>query len=807
MPRSQKSSRPGIGRARFLARAMLECPGAMDRHRQGMATPHHPRSPSTSRIVPARLGALVLAILYCSAWSPARGEEQRRKIYFLESLAPTQPAAIRTIEAFRRRLGEKTAESFDIFIDYMELERFPGQAHIDRTVRYLQGKYAEAPPAVLIPLGRAAVPFMLQYRKLIAPDAPVIMTSVPARAASAAPELDNAVWVVTDYDFAKTLELARRLQPNARQIVVIGGTSEYDRTWLDDARRELEPYRDRYDMRYLVDLPYDELLTQTSRLTPDAIVMMSFVFRDGGGLPRVPPDVAAAVASVSGAPVYAPISTYFSRGIVGGYMDSYEAHGVAAADVALEILAGKSTAALDRFTRAAHRYQADARQLDRWDLAARRLPPDTVISFQAPGLWAEHRAIAVATVLVLFLQTGLVAGLLIHRRRSRLAELQVRESEERLLSTAASANVGLWQIDRDVDALWMTEHCRNLFCLPRDVALTRDSLMTTIHPEDRELAMSSLRATADPHGPANADIRILAPDGNTHWISIRTRTDPGGREPKQVRGIFVDITQQKVAEGEAALRREEIAQLKRVREREGRLITMNAMSASIAHEISQPIGAMMAGADAALVWLAKTPPALGHARDSVERIAVDGRRASEVIASVRNLFRRDRGRKERIDVTDLVAEILAIEHDEFRRHGIGIKAKLTSSATVSCDRVQLHQVVLNLVNNAVEAMIPVTDRPRVLHVKTGPDGNGEVLIAVEDSGVGIDPPGLARIFEPFFTTKSRGMGLGLWLCRRIVENHHGRLTASSDPGRGSRFEIALPKADKAAAAAQEARAS
>src|SRR5262249_53789296 len=151
---------------------------------------HQHRARGARRRARTRLAAVVLAILHFVAWAPARADEQRRRIYFLESLAPTQPAAIRTIEAFRRRLGEKTSESFDIFIDYMQMERFPGQAHVDRTVRYLQGKYAEAPPAVLIPLGRAAVPFMLQYRKIIAPDAPVIMTSIPARATSEASGLD-----------------------------------------------------------------------------------------------------------------------------------------------------------------------------------------------------------------------------------------------------------------------------------------------------------------------------------------------------------------------------------------------------------------------------------------------------------------------------------------------------------------------------------------------------------------------------------------------------------------------------------------
>ena len=761
-----------------------------------MATCHQPSQRGTRRIVPARAGAVALAILYGVACSPATADEQPRRIYFLESLAPTQPAAIRTIEAFKHRLGERTTESFEIFVDYMELERFPGQAHIDQTVRYLQGKYAEAPPAVLIPLGRAAVPFMLRYRKVIAPDAPVIMTSVPARATSEASGLDNAVWVVTEYDFAKTLEFARRLQPKARQIVVIGGTSDYDRMWLDDARRDLEPYRDRYEISYLTDLPYDELLTQVSHLPADAIVMMSFVFRDGAGLPRTPPDVAAAVSSVSPAPVYAPIATYFSRGIVGGYMDSYEAHGVAAADLALEILSGKSTAELNRFTRPLHQFHADARQIDRWGLSAKALPADTVVSFRQPTVWDQHRDLVIAAALVIVLQTCLVVALLIHRRRRQLAERRLAESEERLLSTAAAANVGLWQLDPKTNELWMTGYCRKLFGLPGGAPLTRASLMTTVHPEDRDIAASSLQAADGADRRSVGDVRVLAPDGTTRWIRIRTRLEPDGRgASEQLRGIFADVTDLKAAETEAALRRDEVAHLKRIGEREGRRMTMDAMSASIAHEISQPIGAMMASADAALVWLAKTPPELDSVRASVERIADDGRRASDVVASVRSLFRRDGGGGELVDVNGLVTEILAMEHDELQRHVIGIVAELSTTAMVSFDRIQLQQVVLNLVTNAMEAMIPVRGRPRVLRVKIGLNGSGEVVIAVEDTGVGIDRLGLDRIFEPFFTTKSRGMGLGLWLCRRIVENHRGRLMASSEVGRGSCFEIALPNAN------------
>ena len=243
------------------------------------------------------------------------------------------------------------------------------------------------------------------------------------------------------------------------------------------------------------------------------------------------------------------------------------------------------------------------------------------------------------------------------------------------------------------------------------------------------------------------------------------------------------------------------------REREGRLMTMNAMSASIAHEISQPIAAMMASTDAALVWLAKTPAELDNVRASVERIAIDGRRASEVIDSVRSLFRRGGGGTEPVDVDELVREILAIERDELVRRGITVSAELANVGAIPCDRIQLHQVVLNLVTNAMEAMGPVTDRARLLRVTTGHREAGNVLIAVEDSGLGIDRDSLDRIFEPFFTTKSRGMGLGLWLCRRIVENHQGRLTASSEVGRGSRFEIVLPAASPATAASSQAHVS
>src|SRR5215467_3340485 len=155
---------------------------------------YHRVLPTGLRSVFAAHVHVVVAILFCIASQPAAGDEQRRRIYFLESLSPTQPAAIRSIEGFKKRLSEKTTESFEIFIDYMELGRFPGQAHLDRTAQFLAGKYAQAPPDVLIPLGRAAIPFMLRYRGIVAPDVPIIIR-VPARAVLDGNDLANRVYV------------------------------------------------------------------------------------------------------------------------------------------------------------------------------------------------------------------------------------------------------------------------------------------------------------------------------------------------------------------------------------------------------------------------------------------------------------------------------------------------------------------------------------------------------------------------------------------------------------------------------------
>ena len=235
------------------------------------------------------------------------------------------------------------------------------------------------------------------------------------------------------------------------------------------------------------------------------------------------------------------------------------------------------------------------------------------------------------------------------------------------------------------------------------------------------------------------------------------------------------------------------------REREARLMTGDAVSASIAHEVNQPLSAMIANADAGLNWLNRAVPDLEEAKAAFTHIATDGHRAGAVIAGIRAMFKKDVRARTPLDVNEIIRGVLATVDDELARHRVSVQVELTESLPwVNGDRVQLQQVLLNLTTNAIESMA-TTDGARALGVTSEIHASGGVMVSVKDTGTGVAPEDVDRIFTPLFTTKRHGMGMGLSISRSIIEAHDGRLWAAPNASRGSVFHFVLP-ADTALAA-------
>jgi C4-dicarboxylate-specific signal transduction histidine kinase len=228
---------------------------------------------------------------------------------------------------------------------------------------------------------------------------------------------------------------------------------------------------------------------------------------------------------------------------------------------------------------------------------------------------------------------------------------------------------------------------------------------------------------------------------------------------------------------------------------------MGELAASIAHEVNQPLAGIVTSANAGLNWLAAKPPNLSKTRETLERILRDGTRGGEVLARIRTLLKRTPPAMTLVGMNQIVRDVLALTAGELRQHGIALSVNLAPHLpAISGDSIQLQQVLLNLIKNAIEAMTDIANEQRMLGITSRfgeLDGKPAAVIEVSDTGVGFSASDSSRLFEAFHTTKSQGMGMGLWISRSIIENHHGRLSASSKDGRGATFVIMLPTASQA----------
>ena len=380
------------------------------------------------------------------------------------------------------------------------------------------------------------------------------------------------------------------------------------------------------------------------------------------------------------------------------------------------------------------------------------------------------------------------------------AEESLRQSEAYLTEAQRLSHTGSWALDVATNRyVYTSEEFDRLFGFDRQAeAPTREAVLERMHPEDRINWKRILEKSVGEKVDTTSEYRIVLPDGRIRHIhTIRHPVvDSQGKVVKLV-GTSVDITQRKNAEEELREKNDALQTVRTELARVSRLTTLGEMTTSIAHEVSQPLGAMVASAGACARWLAADPPAFAEARAALDNIAADGKRAREVIGRIRALTKRQAPRKDLLDINHKIAEVLALTEHELRSHDIVLRTQLDKSLPrIAGDRVQLQQVILNLIVNAMEAMSGIDDRARELTIVSGRDDTNAVVVEVRDSGTGLDAQSAERLFEAFYTTKAEGIGIGLSISRSIVEAHGGRLWASANEPHGAVFRFSLPVAQE-----------
>jgi PAS domain S-box-containing protein len=382
-----------------------------------------------------------------------------------------------------------------------------------------------------------------------------------------------------------------------------------------------------------------------------------------------------------------------------------------------------------------------------------------------------------------------VVGTMVDVTERRRGEESLRRNESYLAQAQRLAHVGSWAWDATGrNAVYVSEEwCRIYGFDPKDDMPSWEQRLQRVHPEDRARFQQTIDRAVVEKSDYDVEFRILPPHAPGRYIHSVGRPIVGSSgELVQFVGVSMDVTESKRAEQEHERLRQELANLAHL----NRVSTMGELTASLAHEIKQPIGAAVTNAEACVRSLDRAQPDIGEAREAAVEMAKDARRAAEIIDRVRSLYQKGSSQLETIDLNEVIGEMVVMLQNEADRHSVTIRTDLGGELPkVMADRVQLQQVLMNLMLNGIEAMRDTTGE---LSIKVQLAEDGQLLISVADTGVGLPTENADQVFNPFFTTKSQGTGLGLAITRSIVESHGGRIWATSNSGPGATFYFTLP---------------
>jgi len=384
--------------------------------------------------------------------------------------------------------------------------------------------------------------------------------------------------------------------------------------------------------------------------------------------------------------------------------------------------------------------------------------------------------------------TFLISSAVITRLVSRVGKLlnkKLQQSEAYLSEAQRLSHTGSFGWQASTGVLVWSEETFRIFEYEPTMKPTVQMVIQRTHPEDLALIERTIRGAAQDGKGFDCEHRLLMPDGSVKHLHIAAHARGKQSGKFELIGSVMDITESKRAQEALRQAQAELAHITRI-------TTMGELAASIAHEVNQPLAAIIMNGNGGLRWLAGKSPNLDEAREALQRIIRDGNRAGEIICHIRALFKKTESAKGPLDLNESIREIIVLAKSEMEKQRVTLRLELPSDLPrVVGDRVQLQQVMLNLMLNAIDAMATVEGRARDLVIRTESIEERKVFVTVRDSGIGLDSASMEQAFTAFHTTKPSGLGMGLSISRSIVENHSGRLWVTAHDGPGASFHFTL----------------
>jgi len=668
------------------------------------------------------------------------------------------------------------------FFEYLDLARNPDPQHTQHLVDLLRLRYADRKIDLIITLYQEALRFVLNEGRSIFPEVPIVALYVPL--GYEPPRTDRRIvrqFVIPD--IKGTLKTALNLLPRAKRVYVVSGANPMERSVEIRARTDFKEWEGRLEFRYLSDLPLEEILATASNAPPDTFVFFIGIAEDVTGKKYTTREVAKRLGQVSRVPVFGVYDVALGYGIVGGSLTSFEYVGTKAGELALDILRRtQKPENIPDVLEVPHLAMFDWRQLRRWNLSESPLPRRSIVINKEPTLW-DFRYYIIGGLAFIIAQTFLLAGLWVQKRRKRAVQESLRQKTEELdqffnlsLELLCIANTDGYFVR--LNPAW-----------ERSLGYSREELLAKrfldfVHPDDLDRTQKAVSSLASRQKLVYFENRYRCKDGTYRWLEWNSV--PAGN---LIYAAAHDVTERLKEEVEARHRREELAHVARV-------AMMGELTTSLAHEINQPLTAILSNAEAAQRFLSQASPDIDEVRQILGDIIRDDRRANEVVRNVRALVKKEKLRDEPLDLNEVILTVIDLIRADSILQGLSVATDLSPSlGAVHGDGIQLQQVILNLILNGAAAMRNSPSGQRKIIVRTAMLDSRTVKAFVKDFGTGIDEHHIDRLFEPFYTTKPEGLGMGLSISQTIIKAHGGTMEAWNNREGGATFAFTLPAHD------------